>query len=68
MRAAVELVGAGFDRTLIADSAGHALLGVEGIGDDVDGLHRIGRGHVRHDVRQPRIGYGRAVQPRIVVG
>jgi len=63
----VELVGSGFDLHVDGGAAGYTLLGVEAVGDNVDRLHRIGRGHIRDDMRQPRIADRRPIQPRIVV-
>ena len=65
---AMEGVGARLDRDAHGGAARHALLGVEAVGDDVDGLHRFGRRHVGHDVRQPGVAHRRAVEPRVVVG
>ena len=66
--AAVELVRPGLDRHAHRRSAGHALLGVEAVGDDVHRFDGVGGRHVGHDVRQPRVADRRAVEPRVVVG
>ena len=47
--------------SVIADGAGHALLGVRGAGGDVHGLNVFFRCHVAHVVRQPHVHAGGAV-------
>ena len=68
VEAAVKFVGAGFDLDVDGGAAGHPLLGVKTVGDDVDRLDRVLGRHVGDDMREPRIAHRRAVEPRVVVG
>ena len=67
MHGPIKVVSPGFDRDVDGRTAGHALLGVHRISDDVHRFHRIHWWDISDDVRQPGIGNGSAVQPRIVV-
>ena len=65
---AVEFVGAGFDGDIDGCAAGHALFGVEGVGDEVDGFDGFGGRDVGDDVREPGVAYCRAIEAGVVVG
>ena len=64
---AVELVGAAFDGDVHGGSAGHALLSVEAVGDDVDGFDGVLRGDVGDDVGEPGVTHRGAVDAGVVV-
>ena len=68
VRRAVELVRAGLGDDRDGHAGGHALVGVEVVRRDVDGLDRLRRVHVADVVRQPDVhGHGAVDAERVVV-
>src|SRR4029450_486319 len=64
--AAAEIVGAGLGDDGYRCAAGHALLGIEAVGGDVDFLDAFDRRHVDRVVRHRHQDVGRTVDAGIV--
>ena len=60
---AADAVGAALHLHVDRRAAGHALIGVEAVGDDAHRFHRLESRAVRLDVGIPLIGHRRAVDP-----
>ena len=63
---AMKFVSAGLDGNVHGGAAGHALLGVKAVADNVDGFDRLDRRQIRDQPGQPRIADGYAIELGIV--
>jgi hypothetical protein len=62
----MQIVGSRFDADVDGRTAGRALLCIERIGADADGVDSFRRRQIRYIDRQPGVGVGRANQPGVV--
>ena len=62
----VQVVGSALDLHVHRGAAREPLLGIEAVGDDVDGVDRFERRNVGRHVRQPDVGSGHTVDADVI--